>query len=63
MRPPRPAVVHVAVDGTYAGYFVIGDEIRPDAQDAIKALRYQGIEHIAMLPATIPVRQRLFQNV
>lgn len=42
-------VVHVAVDGIYAGHLVIGDEIRPDAQDAIKALRHQGIKHIAML--------------
>lgn len=42
-------VAHVAVDGTYAGYLIIGDEIRPDAHDAIRTLRYQGIEHIAML--------------
>jgi Cd2+/Zn2+-exporting ATPase len=42
-------VAHVAVDGTYAGYLIIGDEIRPDAHNAIKTLRFQGIEHVAML--------------
>lgn len=42
-------VAHVAVDGNYAGYLTIGDEIRPDANEAISALRNQGVEHIAML--------------
>jgi len=42
-------VAHVAVDGNYAGYLIIGDEIRPDANEAISALRKQGVEHVAML--------------
>ena len=42
-------VAHVAVDGTYAGCLIIGDEIRPDAEKAVNALRRQGIGHIAML--------------
>lgn len=42
-------VAHVAVDGEYAGYFLIGDELRPDAIEAVKELREAGIEHIAML--------------
>jgi len=42
-------VAHIAVDGTYAGYLMIGDEIRPDAQRAIRDLRTLGIHHIAML--------------
>lgn len=42
-------VAHVAVDGKYAGYITIGDRIRPDAKQAVKALRQQGIERVAML--------------
>jgi Cd2+/Zn2+-exporting ATPase len=42
-------VVHVAADGNYAGYILIGDKIRPDADKAITNLRRQGIDHIAML--------------
>jgi len=42
-------VAHIAVDGQYAGHITIGDELRPDALDAIQALRHQGVDHIAML--------------
>jgi Cd2+/Zn2+-exporting ATPase len=42
-------VAHIAVDGQYAGHITIGDELRPDALDAIQALRDQGVDHIAML--------------
>jgi Cd2+/Zn2+-exporting ATPase len=42
-------VAHLAVDGNYAGYITIGDEIKPDADNALKVLKKQGIEHIAML--------------
>jgi Cd2+/Zn2+-exporting ATPase len=42
-------VAHVVVDDTYAGYIAIGDELKPDAEEAIKALKRQGVEHIAML--------------
>jgi Cd2+/Zn2+-exporting ATPase len=42
-------VAHLAVDGNYAGYITIGDEIKPDADNALKALKKQGVEHIVML--------------
>ena len=42
-------VAHVAVDGTYAGYLLIGDELRSDAAAAVKGLRDEGVDHIAML--------------
>jgi len=42
-------VAHIAVDGNYAGYLTIGDEIRPDAKRAISGLRANGVEHIAMM--------------
>jgi Cd2+/Zn2+-exporting ATPase len=42
-------VVHVAVDGRYAGYIAIGDDLHPDAGAAVRALREKGVDHIAML--------------
>jgi len=42
-------VVHVAVNRRYAGYILIGDEIKPDARSAIDALRRTGVEKMAML--------------
>jgi Cd2+/Zn2+-exporting ATPase len=41
--------VHLAVDGRYAGYLVIGDEPKPDAADAIRALRGLGVERTVLL--------------
>ena len=42
-------VAHVAVDGNYAGYITIGDELKPDAAAAIRELKALGIGHVAML--------------
>jgi len=42
-------VVHVAVDGLYAGYIIIADEIKPDAAKAIRDLKSSGIKQIVML--------------
>lgn len=41
--------VHVAADGKYLGYIVISDEIKSEAQDAIAALKREGIERVVML--------------
>lgn len=42
-------IVHIAVDGIYAGHIVIADEIKPDAQKAIQALRAEGVRRMVML--------------
>ena len=42
-------VAHIAVDGNYAGYITIGDEIRSDSAKAVETLREHGVEHVAML--------------
>jgi Cd2+/Zn2+-exporting ATPase len=42
-------VAHIAVDGNYAGYITIGDEIRPDAANALKEIKKQGVKDIVML--------------
>jgi len=42
-------VVHVAIDGKYAGYIVISDEIKDDALKAIKELKGIGVRKLVML--------------
>lgn len=42
-------IVHVAVDGTYAGHIVISDRIKADSAEAIKALRDAGVDKTVML--------------
>lgn len=41
--------VHVAIDGEYAGYILVGDRIRPDASAAISGLRENGVRRVVML--------------
>lgn len=41
--------VHVAIDGAYAGHIVISDEVKPDAADAITALKAAGVHKTVML--------------
>ncbi len=41
--------VHVAIDGVYAGYILVGDRIRPDAAAAIARLRENGVRRVVML--------------
>ncbi len=42
-------IVHVAIDGTYAGHIVISDVIKPTAKEAIDALHCAGITRTVML--------------
>ncbi len=42
-------VVHLAVDGSYAGYILIADKLKPTAKEAIKALKQAGIRKTVML--------------
>jgi Zn2+/Cd2+-exporting ATPase len=42
-------VVHLAVDGNYAGYIIIADELKPDAVAAISQLKALGIQKTVML--------------
>lgn len=45
----KGTIVHVAIDGTYAGHIVISDRIKEDAAEAISALRKAGIHKTVML--------------
>lgn len=42
-------IVHLAIDGTYAGHIVISDIIKPHAKDAIAALKSSGVHQTVML--------------
>jgi len=42
-------IIHVAVDGVYAGHIVISDKIKDDAQAAITALKALGVQRTVML--------------
>ena len=42
-------VVHVALDGKYAGHILIADRIKPDAEKAIRALKQCGVHKTVML--------------
>ncbi len=42
-------VVHMAIDGVYAGHILISDIIKPHAKDAIKELKKAGVTKTVML--------------
>lgn len=42
-------VVHVALDGKYAGHILIADRVKPDAEKAIRALKRCGVHKTVML--------------
>ena len=42
-------IVHVAIDGTYAGHIVISDAIKEDAAAAVSLLREEGVRRMVML--------------
>ena len=42
-------VVHVAVDGAYAGHALISDKLKPHAKEAIRALQKAGVSKTVML--------------
>ena len=42
-------IVHLAVDGAYAGHIVIADEIKEGSEAAIRALRAAGVRRAVML--------------
>ena len=42
-------IVHMALDGQYAGHILISDILKPNASEAVKALKKAGIEKTVML--------------
>ena len=42
-------IIHVSIDGVYAGHIVISDRIKEDSAEAIRALKAAGISNTVML--------------
>ena len=42
-------IIHMAIDGHYAGHIVISDVVKPNAKAAIAALKKRGVEKTVML--------------
>ena len=47
-------IVHMALDGKYAGHIVISDVVKPDAAEAIAALKRAGVHSTVMLTGDGP---------
>jgi Cd2+/Zn2+-exporting ATPase len=45
---PAGTVVHVAVDGSYAGYILIADQLKPDAEETVTGLKAQGVQTVML---------------
>ena len=53
-------IIHVAIDGVYAGHIVINDQVKPDSAEAIAALRELGVDRTVMLTGD---RREVAENV
>ena len=53
-------IIHVAIDGNYAGHIVINDQIKADSAEAIKALGELGVRRTVMLTGD---RKEVAENV
>lgn len=42
-------VIHVSINGAYAGYLIISDEMKPDAKQAIQSMKAIGVRKTVML--------------
>ena len=42
-------IIHMAIDGEYAGHIVISDVIKPHSKEAIQKLKHAGVEKTVML--------------
>ena len=57
-------IVHIAVDGAYAGHIVISDEVKPGAKEAIAALKRSGVRRTVMLTGDAePVAKAVAQQL
>lgn len=46
-------IIHVAVDGTYAGHIVISDVLKPHSKKAVRELKTAGVQKTVMLTGDI----------
>ena len=45
----KGTVIHVSIDGVYAGHIVISDRVKADAAEAVAALHHAGVRRTVML--------------
>ena len=56
-QPPEDrigAAVHVAVDGVYAGYILVADQVKPTSAQALRQLKANGVRRTVMLTGDSP---------
>lgn len=53
-------IIHVAIDGEYAGHIIISDQVKEGSAEAISELQGMGVHHIVMLTGD---RQEVASNV
>ena len=53
-------IIHVSVDGNYAGHIIISDRVKEDSAQAVSQLRNLGVKHIVMLTGD---RKEVGENV
>ena len=53
-------IIHVAINGTYAGHIVINDQIKSDSAEAIETLKKLGVKRLVMLTGD---RKEVAENV
>lgn len=46
-------VIHISVNGVYCGHIVISDEVKPDAAEAIRALKALGVKKTVLLTGDV----------
>ncbi len=51
-------IIHMAIDGEYAGHIVISDVVKPHAKEAIERLKHAGVEKTVMLTGDTKARGR-----
>lgn len=42
-------IVHIAIDGIYAGHIIISDEVKPDSAEAVALLKKNGVKKTVLL--------------
>ena len=47
-------IIHIAIDGEYAGHIVISDVMKPHAKEAVAALKAAGVKRAVMLTGDAP---------
>ena len=50
----KGTIVHVSIDGVYAGHIVISDRVKADAAEAVAALHHAGVRRTVMLTGDQP---------